>query len=74
MSSMIEIYYAAPFDGQRELAIVAALAPQGGKLTHREADAKNVTLTFEFKRRVDAERGVLGLSKSGLHVEGPSDY
>ena len=71
---MIEVYYAVPFDGQRELAIVAALAPQGGKLSHREADAQNVTLTFEFKSRVDAERGVLELSKSGLHVEGPCDY
>ena len=71
---MIEVYYNAPSDAEREKAVEAQVAARGGKLTCREEDVSNIILTVEFDDMKEAEAMMTELTAAGMYVEGPSDY
>lgn len=53
MSFLLEIYYAAPEDQEREKRFVAEAAASGGRLDYREVTgtrAGSICLTFEFAK------------------------
>ena len=71
---MIEVYYRAPADEQREKLVETQVVALGGRLTFREEDGHRITLTAEFDKRDAAEAAMRLLSTGDVHVEGPSDY
>lgn len=77
MVYVLEIFYRAPTDEQRERRVAACASSHGGRLDYREmpdAPGGPVCLTFEFDA-LDQARAAAGcLRDDGEHVEGPVDY
>ena len=77
MSTILEVYYAAPVDVLREERIAATLGNSGGALSFHEEPSETVSgsvcLTFEFETREAAMLAASAIRLSGEHVEGPSD-
>lgn len=77
MSSMVEVFYAAPVDPVRESGVAESVSRFGGRLTYREGHengATTICLTFEFDDRKRAQEAAVALREQGEHVEGPADY
>lgn len=78
MSFMLEVYYPAPTDHERESRIRAAAGRYAGELTFREESSgwpsTSICLTYEFSDCESAENAAILLRGNGEHVEGPSDY
>ena len=77
MSYMIEVYYPDPQDATRESHYTAIAEAAGGRLDFREARSAHsaaICLTYDFEALTQAESVAMLLRRSGVHVEGPSDY
>ena len=77
MSYMIEVYSPAPQDLTREAQFTAAAEAAGGWLDFREEPSihcTSVCLTYDFENLTQAESVAEQLRRTGVHVEGPSDY
>ena len=74
MSYMIETYYSAPADLNKEKEIERSVSNKGGKITFREEDQGTVVLTIEFDLLANANESISELKKSDIHVEGPCSY
>jgi len=77
MPYMTEVYYLGPQDVAREAQFTAVAEAAGGRLDFREgpsADSAAICLTYDFEALTQAESVAEKLRRSGVHVEGPSDY
>jgi hypothetical protein len=78
MSFMLEVYYHAPPNQEREARISQETGQLGGRMTYREAPAgdgsRAICLTYEFDDLRSAETAASRLRRLGEHVEGPADY
>ena len=74
MSAMIELYYQAPVDAERELAFLKKVEAIGGRLDYREEEEHSIVLTYEFEAWEKAEEAIEALREPGCHIEGPSNY
>jgi hypothetical protein len=78
MSFMIELYYKAPADADKEIDLVTRVKKLGGRLDFREEPepdaSRSVCLTFEFNSLSQAKAAAEQLRRDGEHVEGPAEY
>jgi len=77
MSFMFEVFYPAPEDPKREMALVDLVNKFGGRLNFRELNGptnESVCLAFEFEQTETANRAAQALRLQNEHVEGPYDY
>jgi len=77
MSFIIEVYYHAPSNLDKEKVIKREIEGCRGSVVYREEsdqESEAICLTGEFTDIDSAEAAAVALRAMGEHVEGPQDY